>query len=126
MIFSLFVCKFAHELDNIFYFVKWLTLLQMCILIAGELLFPLELDCKLCPRKEIFNFGKKCKELGIQYVGLCCGNAAHYTRSLCEGLGKTTAASKYNPDMSLHCVLGTNEKLCKWQTDETKQYFIGD
>ena len=92
-------------------------------IIVGKLLFPLDLDCKLCSRTDMFEFGKKCKELGIQYVGICCGNSAHYTRSLCDGLGKTTPSAKYAPDLSMHCVLGTNDKLCRWMTQDTKKYF---
>ena len=93
--------------------------------LTGDLLFPLDVDCKMCSRQELFNFGKKCKELGVKYTGICCGNAGYLTRSLCEGLGKTSRAAKFSPDLSLHCILGTSDKLCKWQTEHTKQYFIG-
>ena len=40
--------------------------------------------------------------MGIQYLGLCCGNQAHYMRTMAETLGRSPPASKYSPDMTLH------------------------
>ncbi|XP_006823590.1 betaine--homocysteine S-methyltransferase 1-like [Saccoglossus kowalevskii] len=79
----------------------------------GERLFPLDLEVVSCSRKDIAQFGEKCKELNIKYVGLCCGNLACQTRTLAETLGRTVPASRYRADMSLHCVFGTDDKVDK-------------
>ncbi|XP_072036079.1 S-methylmethionine--homocysteine S-methyltransferase BHMT2-like isoform X2 [Amphiura filiformis] len=79
----------------------------------GKTLFYAELDCAHSSRSDIYEFGLRCKELGIQYVGLCCGNSAHYTRALCEALGRKPPASRFTVDMSDHYVYGKSEKLCK-------------
>ncbi len=35
--------------------------------------FPVALDGKLCTRFEIAEFTTRCKELGVRYLGVCCG-----------------------------------------------------
>ncbi|XP_022100785.1 betaine--homocysteine S-methyltransferase 1-like isoform X2 [Acanthaster planci] len=79
--------------------------------ISGEPLFPVNLDCIQCNRKDIHDFGKRVQELGIKYVGLCCGNSAHLTRSLAESLGRKPPASRYTPDLNKHWLLGKDDKL---------------
>ncbi len=74
-------------------------------------IFPLDLDCVQCNRTDVYNFGKRVQELGIKYVGLCCGNSAHYTRSLAESLGRKPPASRYTPDLSKHWLLGNDARL---------------
>ncbi|XP_038059775.1 betaine--homocysteine S-methyltransferase 1-like [Patiria miniata] len=79
--------------------------------ISGEPLFPVNLDCIQCNRKDIHDFGKRVQELGIKYVGLCCGNSAHLTRSLAESLGRKPPASRYSADLNKHWLLGHDDKL---------------
>ncbi|XP_014678828.1 PREDICTED: betaine--homocysteine S-methyltransferase 1-like [Priapulus caudatus] len=57
------------------------------------------LEAHLNSREQIAQFAKDCKEIGIQYVGLCCGNMACYIRTIAETLGRTPPASKYSPNM---------------------------
>ena len=73
----------------------------------------MNLDCVQCTRKDIYNFGKRVQELGIKYVGLCCGNSAHFTRSLAESLGRKPPASRYTPDLNKHWLLGQDDKLAQ-------------
>jgi hypothetical protein len=49
--------------------------------------------------------------LGVQYVGLCCGNASHYLRIVAEVYGRNPPASKYSPDMSEHFIWGDKEHV---------------
>ena len=56
----------------------------------------------LCSRTAVKAFGEAVEEIGIPVVGFCCGNRAHYIRTLAETLGKTPAASKFSPDMTQH------------------------
>ena len=94
----------------------------MSLLFTGKQLFPTNLDCAACTRDDIVSFGKDCVELGVQYVGLCCGNAAHYTRSLCESLGRNPPASRYSADMSQHFVYGSDDKLHKYNQEHVKSF----
>lgn len=73
--------------------------------------FPTALDPFLCNRYEIAEFGREAYDLGIRYLGVCCGAAPHYVRSLAEALGRETPASRYSPDMSRHAFLGNNPQL---------------
>ncbi len=73
--------------------------------------FPIALDPFTCNRFEIGAFGRCALELGVNYLGVCCGAGAHHIRSLAEALGRTPPASAYSPDMSKHAFLGTHELL---------------
>ncbi|XP_071962572.1 betaine--homocysteine S-methyltransferase 1-like [Antedon mediterranea] len=88
---------------------------------TGKRLFPDNLDCALCTRADIYEFGKRCKEMGIGYVGVCCGNSPHYTRALAESVGHRPPASKYSKDMSQHFMLGDDTSLNKRYTSDVKQ-----
>ncbi|XP_022100758.1 betaine--homocysteine S-methyltransferase 1-like [Acanthaster planci] len=91
--------------------------------LSGVRLFHNDLDAAMCSRSDIKEFGKRCMELGIQVVGICCGNDSHYTRTLCETLGREVPASRYSTDMSKHYLFGTNDKLSKrFISGEGKQY----
>jgi len=73
--------------------------------------FPTALDPLSCNRYEIAEFGRKAYDLGIHYLGVCCGAGPHMIRSLAEALGRETPGSRYSPDMSRHAFLGTNAQL---------------
>jgi betaine-homocysteine S-methyltransferase len=73
--------------------------------------FPTALDPFTCTRYDIADFGAAAFELGVRYLGVCCGAAPHFIRSLAEALGRETPASRYSPDMSRHAFLGTDPKL---------------
>ena len=68
--------------------------------ISGQKVFPGNLDCVQCSRDEIAEFGRHCAQLGVQYLGICCGNNAGYTRALAESIGRVPPASRFRPDMS--------------------------
>jgi betaine-homocysteine S-methyltransferase len=82
-----------------------------CACIPGEMPFPTALDPFLCNRYEIAEFTKAARSLGVDYFGVCCGNAPHYTRSMAEALGRTPPASRYSADMSKHAYLGSDERI---------------
>jgi betaine-homocysteine S-methyltransferase len=73
--------------------------------------FPTALDPFTCNRYDIADFGREAYELGIRYVGVCCGAAPHHIRALAESLGRTPPASRYTADMSKHAFLGTDPKI---------------
>jgi betaine-homocysteine S-methyltransferase len=82
-----------------------------CDCIPGGMAFPTALDPFLCNRYEIAEFTNAARALGVDYLGICCGNAPHYTRAMSEALGRTPAASRYSADMSKHAYLGTDERI---------------
>lgn len=73
--------------------------------------FPTALDPFMCTRYEIADFATDAREIGIDYLGLCCGAGPHHIRSLAEALGRTPPGSRYSPDMSKHAYFGTDESL---------------
>jgi betaine-homocysteine S-methyltransferase len=68
--------------------------------------FPLALDPFSCTRYEMADFAVTARDLGVSYVGICCGAAPHHVRAMAEALGRTVPASKYSPSMDLHPILG--------------------
>ncbi|XP_070568428.1 betaine--homocysteine S-methyltransferase 1-like isoform X1 [Ptychodera flava] len=90
---------------------------------TGKRLFPTDDDVLSCSCDEIRDFGKHCKELGIEYVGLCCGNRPFQTRSLAESLGRSPPASLFSPDMTKHAVYGTDSKVKKDVADECMKLY---
>jgi betaine-homocysteine S-methyltransferase len=78
----------------------------------GEHAFPTALDPLLCTRDEMAEFAKKAQEIGIEYIGICCGAGPHHVRSMAEALGRKVPASKYSPDITQHGLFG-NEKVVK-------------
>jgi betaine-homocysteine S-methyltransferase len=55
-------------------------------------------------------FAVAARDLGVGYIGICCGGAPHHVRAMAEALGRTPLASRYSPDISLHPVLGADPK----------------
>src|SRR6266536_1947258 len=69
--------------------------------------FPLALDPFSCTRFEMAEFAVAARDLGVNYVGICCGAGPHHVRAMAEALGRTVPASRYSPSMDLHPILGT-------------------
>jgi betaine-homocysteine S-methyltransferase len=78
---------------------------------APEPPFPTGLDPFTCTRHDVAAFTREALELGVEYVGLCCGAAPHHIRAMAEALGRTPPASRYSPDMSKHAFLGSDPSL---------------
>jgi betaine-homocysteine S-methyltransferase len=73
--------------------------------------FPTALDPFTCNRYEIGQFAKQAYDIGVRYLGVCCGAGPHHIRSMAEALGRTPPASRYSPDMSKHAFFGTDPSL---------------
>jgi betaine-homocysteine S-methyltransferase len=82
-----------------------------CDCIPGGRPFPTALDPFTCNRYELGEFAKAASDLGVTYLGVCCGAAPHHVRSVAEALGRTPQASRYSADMSRHAVLGSEATL---------------
>jgi betaine-homocysteine S-methyltransferase len=73
----------------------------------GAQAFPTSLDPFTCTRQELADFATAALNLGVRYLGVCCGAAPHHIRAVAEAAGKVPPASAYSPDMSRHSFLGT-------------------
>jgi len=82
-----------------------------CDCIPGGRPFPTALDPFTCNRYELAEFTKAASELGVTYLGVCCGAAPHHIRSVAEALGRTPPASRYSADMTRHAFLGSDARL---------------
>lgn len=88
----------------------------------GEAAYTLGLDEFLLTRKEMANFAKEANELGVGFIGICCGAQPHHVRAMAEALGRTVPSSKYSPDMSQHYLIG-DEKFAKKHEKEFTGHF---
>ena len=69
--------------------------------------FPIQLEASQCTRFEMADFARRARDVGVDYIGICCGGAPHHVRAMAEALGRDTPASRYSPALELHPVLGT-------------------
>jgi betaine-homocysteine S-methyltransferase len=72
----------------------------------GGHLFPIRLERMQCDRFEMAEFARRARDIGVSYIGICCGGGPHHVRAMAEALGRETPASRYSPDLQLHPVLG--------------------
>ncbi len=75
----------------------------------GERLFPIQLERFQCTRFEMADFARRARDVGVDYVGICCGGGPHHVRSMAEALGRVTPASRYSPAIELHPIMGQVE-----------------
>jgi betaine-homocysteine S-methyltransferase len=68
----------------------------------GQRAFPLALEPFGCTRFEMADFAVAARDLGVNYVGICCGAAPHHVRAMAEALGREVPAGKYSPALELH------------------------
>jgi betaine-homocysteine S-methyltransferase len=74
---------------------------------GGAQAFPTALDPFTCTRHELGDFATAALNLGVRYLGICCGAGPQHVRAVAEAAGKTPPASRYSPDMSKHSFLGS-------------------
>jgi betaine-homocysteine S-methyltransferase len=73
--------------------------------------FPTALDPFTCTRYEVAAFTRAALDVGVRYLGLCCGAGPHHVRSMAEAMGRTPPSSEYSDDMSKHAFFGTDPVL---------------
>ena len=81
----------------------------------GKNAFPVALDPFVLTRFEMADFTTQARDMGINYIGICCGAGPHHVRAMAEALGRKVPASEYSPNMDLHPILGD-------QNAQKKQY----
>ncbi|UCD90371.1 MAG: homocysteine S-methyltransferase family protein [Desulfobacterales bacterium] len=71
--------------------------------------FPVALDPFLLTRFEMADFTVKVRDIGVNYIGICCGAGPHHVRSMAEALGRKVPSGEYSPDINLHPVFGDQD-----------------
>ena len=66
-----------------------------------------------CNRYEIGNFAKEAFDMGVNYLGVCCGANPMLIREVAEAVGLKVPASKYRENMANHYMFGTNKRIPK-------------
>ncbi len=102
--------------------------------IDGKKAFPLALDPFVLTRGEMADYALRAREMGINYIGGCCGTGPHHLRAMAEALGRTVPNSKYSPNLGLHPIVGTSENirekdrriLCEQREDSAICHFLSD
>jgi betaine-homocysteine S-methyltransferase len=64
--------------------------------------FPLALDPLTLTRDEMAAYARRARELGVTYIGSCCGSVAHHVRAMAEALGRRPPASAKTADLDRH------------------------
>jgi methionine synthase I (cobalamin-dependent) len=80
---------------------------------GGAEAFPTALDPFTCTRHELADFTTAALDIGVSYLGICCGAGPHHVRAMAEAAGKAPAASRYAPDMSKHSFLGSADGIAQ-------------
>ena len=78
---------------------------------GGAQAFPTALDPFTCTRQELGEFATAALDLGVRYLGICCGAGPHHVRAMAEAVGHEPPASRYSPDMSKHSFLGSADGI---------------
>ena len=94
--------------------------------ISGDILYPDNINSCMCNRSDIRKFAMEAKEIGVQYIGLCCGNAPNFTRELAEVYGRTPEASKYSPDVSENVLIGKRGGEINKEAEKIRRFSLGD
>lgn len=83
--------------------------------------FPTALDSLAATRYELAEWAREAYDLGVAYLGICCGNTPAHTRALAEALGRSTPASRYSPDMSKQFLFGDDPALAQHIAGRSKK-----
>ncbi|CAC5420609.1 BHMT [Mytilus coruscus] len=90
----------------------------------GKHLYPNDLESVRCNSADIREFAKESKRIGVQYIGLCCGNCSALFRELAESYNRKPPASKYAPDLSLSSVFGEPSGKKYGRADKIRAFML--
>ena len=95
-------------------------------LFAGDLLYPVNINSLMCNRADVRKFAIEAKKIGVQYIGLCCGNAPNLLREVAEVYDRTPEASKYSPDISENILMGKRGANINKDIEKVRRFSLGD
>jgi len=73
--------------------------------------FPTALDPLLCNRYEVADFAERAYNMGVNYLGICCGASPVHIRAVAEAVGRTTEASRFSENMAHHFMYGDDNEV---------------
>ena len=73
--------------------------------------FPTALDPLYANRYEVRDFASAAFDLGVHYLGVCCGAVPIHIREVAEAVGRTPEASRFSENMANHFMYGTSARL---------------
>lgn len=73
----------------------------------NEKAFPENLDPHLHDIAELVDFAQQATNLGVNYLGLCCGASPEQIRAITCSLGRTPPGERYATNMDQHYIFGT-------------------
>ena len=82
--------------------------------------YPHGLSSFFVSEVEIAKFTKTCVDLGLKYMGICCGNTGNYMRTMAEAVGRETALSKYHESEKVSKIVNFRREIYKRQQDQVK------
>lgn len=88
----------------------------------GTSAYTLGLDEHLIDRQSAAEFAREASQLGVDFIGLCCGAGPHHIRAIAEAFGRAPEASRYTPDFSQHGLLGTDKVVKSHEKAFLKQW----
>ncbi|CAC5420610.1 BHMT [Mytilus coruscus] len=91
---------------------------------TGEYLYPVNLDSARCNSSDFEKFTKEALDIGVTYLGICCGNCATYFRAMAEACGRTPPSSKYAYESSLSHVFGAPEGQKYTRADKIREFML--
>jgi betaine-homocysteine S-methyltransferase len=77
----------------------------------GAVAFPLALDPFVLTRFEMAGYAVAARDMGVNFIGACCGTGPHHIRAMAEALGRTVPNSQYSPNLDLHTIIGDGDHL---------------
>ncbi|KAK7108519.1 S-methylmethionine--homocysteine S-methyltransferase BHMT2-like isoform X2 [Littorina saxatilis] len=75
---------------------------------TGKGAYPLDLSCLQSSRSDIRQFARDARDLGVQYIGLCCGGSSYLLREIAVEYGRHPPSMKYAPNLEKSFVLGND------------------
>ena len=66
--------------------------------------FPLSLEQLQLSRFELASFARRARDIGVGYIGGCCGVLAYHVRAMAEALGRRPPASEKSPNLARHVI----------------------
>lgn len=84
--------------------------------IPHQTTFPTALAPLSCNRYEMGQWAREAFDMGIRYIGICCGCTPAQVRTVAEALGRKPPASRFSPDMSKQFLFGDDPALASHVT----------
>ncbi|KAK3743737.1 hypothetical protein RRG08_043469 [Elysia crispata] len=74
----------------------------------GKPLFPANLCCVQSSREDIRKFAEQARQLGVAYIGLCCGATPSLLREVVQAYGRSPELSRFSPNTSRNYYMKSN------------------